>query len=289
MKVRKAVITAAGRNQRDLPLQTLIDRDGIEKPVLAILVEQAVSCSVDDVCIVVFPGDEARYAQALGPAGSQVRFIPQERPLGYGYAVWTARSFTGDEPFLHLVGDHLYVEPDRDRCAARIVRLAETESCSVSAVQATRESLLPLYGVVGGRRLPGHDRVYRIETVAEKPTPTEAEQRLLVPGIRAGHYLCFFGTHVLTPTVMDILGGKHAENPDSRLTLSAALAGLARHEQYLAVEAPGRRYDIGTRYGLTVAQLALALGGPDRSEILARIVELLADTEVTAAAVGSTR
>jgi UTP--glucose-1-phosphate uridylyltransferase len=105
--------------------------------------------------------------------------------------------------------------------------------------------------------------------VIEKPTPTEAEQRLMVPGLRAGHYLCFFGMHVLTPTVMDFLG--------PRFTLSAALAELARREQYLALERANRRYDIGVRYGLLTAQLALALSGRDRDQVLSQLVELLAN------------
>ena len=75
----------------------------------------------------------------------------------------------------------------------------------VSAVQASRETLLPYYGAVGGRRLAGRQDLYLVEDVMEKPTPTEAEQHLLVPGLRAGHYLCFFGIHVLTPAVMAVL------------------------------------------------------------------------------------
>ena len=132
--------------------------------------------------------------------------------------------------------------------------------------------------------MPGTDRLYRVDTVAEKPTPTEAEQRLVIPGMRAGHYLCFFGMHVLTPSVLEILGRLHEAAPDRSLTLSAALAQLARTEQYLALEAPGRRYDIGSRYGLFVAQMALALNGRDRSEVLARMLELLADREASLAA-----
>ena len=93
-----------------------------------------------------------------------------------------------------------------------------------------------------------------------------------MPGLRAGYYLCFFGMHVLTPRVMDALA--------SGSTLSAAMAQLARHEQYLALEDNGRRYDLGQLYGVLVAQLALALNGPDRAQVLAQIVELLADREM---------
>jgi UTP--glucose-1-phosphate uridylyltransferase len=151
----------------------------------------------------------------------------------------------------------------------------------VSAVQATRESLLPYYGVVGGRRVAGRPDLYQVETVIEKPTPTEAEQRLIVPGLRAGHYLCFFGMHVLTPTVFDLLA-QQIESTGQRggVTLSAALAELASREQYLALEITDWRYDVGVKYGLLTAQLALALNGQDRVEVLAKLLELLALREL---------
>ena len=273
MRVRKAVITAAGRNQRALPLQTLVDRDGAEKPLLSILAEQALAANVEEICVVVWPGDEARYAEAAGKLAPSLRFVQQPEPRGYGHAIWCARKFTGGDPFLHIVGDHLYVSSAAAGSAQRLVELAEAESCSVSGVQPTRESLLPRFGAVAGRRVSGRSDLYRVETVLEKPTPTEAEQRLLVSGMRAGYYLCFFGMHVLTPRVMDLLDS-------GARTLSAALAELARHEQYLALEDDGRRYDLGQRYGVLVAQLALALHGPDRTQVLAQILELMADREV---------
>ena len=278
MRVRKAVITAAGANQRALPLQTLI-QDGAEKSVLSILIEQALTANVGEVCVVVWPGDETRYAQAAGNLAGAVRFVPQERPAGYGHAIYSAREFVADEPFLHLVGDHLYLSA-ATLGVQRLVELAESESCSASGVQPTRESLLPRYGAVAGRRMPGRQGVYRVETVIEKPTPTEAEQRLMVSGIRAGYYLCFFGIHVLTPTVMDLLGRMLDAAPNGPVTLSAALAELARREQYLALEDAGKRYDLGARYGLLIAQLALALTGRERDEVLSRLLELLAEREM---------
>ena len=283
MRIKKAVITAAGENQRTLPLQTVIDRDGREKSVLGILIEQALTANVEQICVVVWPGDESRYAQVAGTHGDAVRFVAQPQPLGYGHAVYCAREFVGRDAFLHMVGDHLYVSTEKS-CAHKLVEMAEAEECSVSGVQPTRESLLARFGAVAGRRVAGRPGVYRVETVIEKPTPTEAEQRLMVPGIRAGYYLCFFGIHVFTPTVMDLLGRMLEGGP---VTLSAALAELARHEQYLAVEDAGRRYDIGARYGLLTAQLALALNGQDRNQVLAQLLELLADREMAAA--GSAR
>lgn len=151
--------------------------------------------------------------------------------------------------------------------------VAEAEECSVSAVQATREHMLPYFGAVGGKRLPGHAGLYEVETVLEKPTPTLAEQELIVPGLRAGHYLCFFGMHALPPTVFELLAELGEAGAKQ---LSPALAELAKRERYLALEMTGRRYNLGLTYGLLVAQLALGLAGEDRAEILAQMVELLA-------------
>jgi len=116
-----------------------------------------------------------------------------------------------------------------------------------------------------------------VETVLEKPTPTEAEQSLIVPGLRAGHYLCFFGIHVFTPAVLDLLGEMiEGAPPGATVQLSPALARLAGRERYLALQVEGRRYNIGVKYGLLLAQLALALGGVEREYVLAQLLELLA-------------
>lgn len=286
MNVTKAVITAAGRKQRTLPLQTLIDRDGQEKSVLRILLEEVVAAGIDEICVVVRPGDEPAYAQVAGQHGGRLHFTHQTEPRGHGHAIYCAHQFVGRDPFLHLVGDHLYVSQTAQGCAQQLVAVAAAEACTVSAVQPTRESLLPYYGAVGGRRLSGRQGLYEVDAVVEKPTPTEAEQHLLAPGLRAGHYLCFFGMHVLTPTVMEILAGLvtaagEDAAPASGITLSAALAELAAREKYLALELPGARYDVGVKYGLLTAQMALALSGQDREDVLARLLELLAQREAS--------
>jgi UTP--glucose-1-phosphate uridylyltransferase len=273
VKLRRAVITAAGRDGQQLPLQRLIDRDGIPKTALQIVVEEAVAAGTDEIAIVVRPGDEAAFRAAAGGSASRLELLPQVEPLGYGNAIQVTRAFVGDEPFLHFVGDHLYVSDAAARCAQQLVAVAEAEDCSVSAVQATRESMLPFYGTVGGRRVPEARGLYEVETVVEKPTPTRAEQDLIVPGLRAGHYLCFFGMHVLTPAIFDLLAALGAAG---QRQLSPALAQLAARERYLAYEVHGRRFNLGETYGLLVAQLALGLAGHDRTEILAQIVELLA-------------
>ena len=277
MNLRKAVITAAGRQQRTLPLQTLVDRDGQTKSALTIIIEEILQAGIEEIGVVICPGDQKPFATAAGEHARRLQFIEQPTPLGYGHAVQCAHGFTGNEPFLLLVGDHLYVATGPKPCAKQLVEIATTEACMVSAVQATHESKLPYYGAVGARRLQGRASLYQVDQVIEKPTPTVAEQKLIIPGLRAGHYLCYFGMHVLTASVMDSLDeAVHQAAGAGGVQLSAALARAAASERYLAAELQGRRYDIGVKYGLLTAQLAISLSGPDRDEVLTQLIELLA-------------
>lgn len=280
MQIKKAVITAAARDQRTLALQTLFNQEGEERSVLSLVVRAALEAKIEDICIVVWPGDEEPYRKLLKDEAARLTFVPQTEPRGYGHAVYCAREFVKDEPFLHCVGDHIYVGRESSGCSRWLVEAAAAEACAVSAVQVTRESLLPHYGAVGGQPVPQKPGLYRVDTVLEKPTPTEAEQRLIVPGLRGGQYLCFYGMHVLTPLVFEILSSMLEGTPGRRVSLSAALAALARREQYLAMLQRGRRYDVGVKYGLFLAQLALALDGHDRDEVLTQITNVLAAREM---------
>jgi UTP--glucose-1-phosphate uridylyltransferase len=274
MTIRKAVITAAGRSDRGLPLQTIVNRDGVEQRALGLLVNEAARAGAEEVAVVVSPGDEDAYRRAAGDSGVRLQFLVQHEPLGYGHAVLQARAFAGNDPVLHLVGDHLYRSVGDAGVARQVVEVAVAERCAVSAVQPTRETQLRLYGAVAARRVPKRNDLYEIQSVVEKPSPSEAELSLLVPGLRAGFYLCFFGIHVLTPQVFDLLVER--AKPGEPLGLSPALAELARRERYLALEVSGYRYNIGEKYGLLTAQLALALDGVDREFVLSQIVDLLA-------------
>lgn len=277
MRIHKAVITAAAPDQHRLPLQSLVDRDGKEKTALQLIVDEVVNAGVQQVCVIICPGDNQAYRRAAGNHVDRLVFIEQQQPRGYGDALYRAREFTGGEPFLHLVGDHLYLSGNDRCCARQLIDVASAESCAVSAVQATRENKLPYFGSIGGTRVPRRNDLYKITRVLEKPTPTQAEQDLVVAGLRSGYYLCFFGMHVLTPAVMETLGRLLTDtNTDPPVQLAAALATLAQQERYLALEVNGTRYNIGVKYGLLIAQLALSLTGKDRDHILTELVELLA-------------
>lgn len=307
MQVRKAVITAAGR-ARQYPawsaaqqaMLPLVDRDGLTKPVIQIIAEEALDSGIEEICVVTAPGDEQVYLshfrgleQNLEEAGEaswmreqrrrladlerRLRFAVQDEPRGYGHAVWCAKEFCGSDPFLLLVSDHLYISGEDRRCARQVIDLAVQEGCAVAAVQATREHLIHQYGTVAGRRVSGAANVFQIERVIEKPTPSAAEQELHVPGLRVGHYLCFFGMHVLTAGIFDLLDeqmGRHRRG-EGDVQLSPALEELARRERYLAIQTNGRRYNIGVKFGWLEAQIALAMAGADRDEVMTGLMELL--------------
>jgi UTP--glucose-1-phosphate uridylyltransferase len=275
MQVKKALITAAGPDQRNLALQTLVDRDGIRKTVLEILISEARQAGIEEIGIVVQPADIDAYSNMVNN-DSQIHFIAQDKARGYGYAVLCGADFIGNDYFLHLVGDHLYVNRSTKACAKHLLEIAVQNKCSVSAVTSTRENLIPNYGTVGAKRIHPTNDLFMIDKVIEKPTPTLAEQKLIVPGLRAGHYLCFLGMHVLSPTIMNILKQKSELSENEKFGLSEALDELANKEQYMALEKNDLRFDIGSRYGLLKAQLALGLSGIDRDLIQSELLEFFA-------------
>ncbi len=278
-----AVITAAAPNQRHLLHQTLAKADAhletIAQFALDLVMPEGREPLVDRVAIIIPAGDSDRFHHLVEKSRDSITLIEQTEPFGYLQALYQARHFIGKAPFLHLVGDHFYMANDGPSwtLAASMIETFARESCSVSAVQPTRESLLPYFGAVGGSPRPGTNSqpLYLVDTVIEKPTPTEAEQKLIVPGLRAGHYLCFFGLHIFTPSLMQLLEENFSAATPPR-SLSAALQLLAQRERLLATILPGTRFDLGARYGILQAQLALALKGPDREEVLSLILELLA-------------
>jgi UTP--glucose-1-phosphate uridylyltransferase len=313
VQITRAVITAAGRGARQYPasdtvqkaMLPLVDRDGLTKPVLQIIAEEAIESGIEEICIVSAPGDEAVYrahfrnyaehlrsafkgvawgeeqARRLVDLEQRLRFAVQPEPIGYGHAVWCARGFAAGGPVLLLLGDHLYISREPRRCARQLLDLAAAEECAVSAVQATREHLIHQYGTLTGKRHRERPDVYTIDEVIEKPNPTLAELRLQVPGLRAGHYLCYFGMHVLTPSVFDLLDDlvRRDAREHCQIQLTTALDALARRETYLALETRGTRHNLGVKFGFVEAQIALALAGVDRERMLAGLLESIVKIE----------
>ena len=275
MTPTKAVVTAASPTEHHLPLQTMVDSEGIAKTALEIILDDLFAAGLEAAAIIIFPGTREPYLKAAGPHAERLTLIEQSEPRGYGHAVWSAREFTGSDPFVLLVGDHLYLSHEESSCVAQLLEVAALHDGCLSAVNPTHESQLHLYGTVGATRVPGSPSIYEVHTTVEKPTPTLAEQELIIPGLRAGRYLCFFGMHALTPAVMEHLDRQISGLAEGELLgLTPTLAHLARSEKYVAAELAGQRFNIGARYGLLRAQLSLALAGPHRDEVLTDIIYL---------------
>ncbi len=256
----------------------MVDREGRTRKVLGLLMDEVVSAGIESIALIIRPGDEPLYKEAADAARADVTFIEQNEPKGYGHAVLCAARTVGDQPFLLMVSDHVHVS-DRagETCAQQLVAVAEQEDCIVSAVQATHESRLCHFGAIGGTLFEGRERLYQVQRVLEKPSPTEAEQSLMIPGLRHGYYMCFHGMHILTPLVLELLHERELALKDGEtMDLSSSLNTAARRARYLACAIHGRRYDLDHRHGVLMAQLAVALDGSYRDELLAGLVELLA-------------
>ncbi|MFW6060613.1 MAG: UTP--glucose-1-phosphate uridylyltransferase [Phycisphaeraceae bacterium] len=314
-KVRKAVITAAGRGTRQYPASSavqkemfpLVDRDGLAKPVIQIIGEEAIAAGVEEICIVTQPGEARQYrdyfrrmtdetlgafdgkpwaheaSEKLEEFGRRLTFVSQDSPEGYGHAVYQARAFVGDEPFLLLLGDHIYISATEAYCAAQLIRKYGESGCeAMTALQATPSQRLHLFGTVKGRALDAADGVYHIERIVEKPSEAYAAEHLRTPGLAPGTYLCHFGMHVFPPAIFEALGHhiEHDIREKGEIQLTSAqefMRAKLLTDGYAGCTIEGQRFDTGIPYGLMESQLALALAGKHRSEITEAIARLLAE------------
>ena len=311
-KVRKAVITAAGKGTRQYPASTavqkemfpMVDRDGLTKPVIQIIGEEAIDSGIEEICIITQPGEEAQYrdyfkrldddmvkafrgkdwaileSEKLGAFGDRLHFAEQHSPEGFGHAVYQAKRFVGDEPFLLLLGDHVYISDVKDRCARQLIRVYEQYMCdAVTGVQPTVERQLHLFGTIRGGPIEPAKGIYKAELIIEKPTIDQAREQLVTPGLPAGNYLAHFGMHVFSPRIFDSLEYliKNNLREKGEIQLTAAQEHLRQQtEKYWAVVTQGQRYDTGIPYGLMETQLALSLNGVHRTEICEAIARILA-------------
>jgi len=304
--VTKAVITAAGLGTRHYPatnsvqkeLFPLVDRDGITKPVIQIIAEEALAAGIEEICIVTRPAVVSQFQahfQSLSPARraaladkqwavaqsqklarmkAAITYVYQETPAGFGHAVYQARQFVGDEPFLLMLGDHVYVSNQQRNCARQLLEVFEKHQVTVSAVQRTPESKLHLFGTVAGRQIADAPPTYEALQLHEKPSVEYARCHLRTPGLADGEYLCFFGMHVFEPQIFDCLADlmRNQAQEQGEIQLTSAQELLRTRQRYLVCEIEGQRYDIGVPEGLVEAQMGLALAGVLRD----RIVEQLA-------------
>lgn len=276
-KVRKAVIPAAGFGTRLFPaakackkeLFPIIDRDGVAKPVILLLVEEALSVGIEEVVIIVqecdldyfraffneqvtienynkLPRHFQEYARRIVEIGRHVSFATQTTQEGFGHAVYCAREKVGNEPFLLMLGDHLYRSYTDRSCAQQLIDGFNQHGTSIIGLRRTPEPHLANFGTAAGIWLE-ENRLVSITEFAEKPTVDYARGHLRVPGLPEDEYLTFFGQYIIKPQVFDYLEEHIQNNVRERgeFQLTSALDRLRQEDGFLGLMMEGQRYDIG--------------------------------------------
>ena len=291
--IRKAVIPAAGLGTRLYPATRALKKehfpivgpDGVAKPVIQHLIEEALSAGVEEVCLIVRAGDEevfrsyfadplsadldgrlSRLPQAveqterLREIAGRLRFAIQEAQEGFGHAVFCAQGFVGADPFLLLLGDHLYRSATPRTCARQVVDAFEHTGCSILAAQRVPENAIYAIGVMAGAQDPHVARLYHLHAIAEKPAADYAWEHLRTPGLPDGWYLGIYGQYALSAAVFDHLRFliTHDQRERGEIQLTSALKRMLDHEPLWAYEVDGHSFDMGrpAEYARTVAAYA---------------------------------
>ena len=276
-KVRKAVIPAAGFGTRLFPaakatkkeLFPIIDRDGIAKPAILLIVEEAISAGADEVIIIVQEHDlEAfqsffnvqvtienynklsldfqEYARRILEIGRHVSFVIQETQEGFGHAIYCAREAVGNEPFLLMLGDHLYRSDSSKSCAQQLLEVYDRYGISVLGLRRTPEDQIANFGTATGVWAEDN-RILNITEFAEKPTADYAQNNLRVPGFPDDEYLTVFGQYVIKPQIFDYLEEHVVNNVRERgeFQLTSTLDRLRQEDGFVGLIVDGQRFDIG--------------------------------------------
>ena len=278
-RVRKAVITAAGFGTRLYPATKVIKKelfpivtaDGIAKPILLVIVEEALKSGIEEICLVVQQGEREvfegflstpespmhhdklpihlrEYSGYLREIGERVSFVEQESQEGFGHAVFAAREWVGEEPFLLMLGDHLYTSNDDVPCARQLLDVYDQHQTSVVGVMRTEASLIDQFGAVGGRWIDdAKQRLLTVDQFVEKPTVEFARSHLQINDCSENEFLTLFGQYVLSSKVFELLGEAIAGNQreQGEFQLTSTLDRLRQEDGFLGYETRGRRFDVG--------------------------------------------
>jgi UTP--glucose-1-phosphate uridylyltransferase len=273
MKIRKAVIPAAGLGTRFLPATKAIPKEMIpivDIPMIQHIVEEAVRAGIEDVVLVTARHKEAienhfdynyEVEDTLDKKGKQdladisravgklcnLISIRQKTPMGLGHAVLCAAPIIGNEPFAVLLGDDLI--DSEIPCTRQLIDLYHEHNASVVGVMQVEKDEVSKYGIVGGKMLT--DRLMHVSHLVEKPSPSQSPSQFAIPG-----------RYVLTPAIFDCLRNTKT-GKGGEIQLTDALQLLAEREKLLAYQFEGTRYDTGDRLGFIDATLAFALKRPD--------------------------
>ncbi len=276
-KVRKAVIPAAGFGTRLFPaskatkkeLFPIIDRDGVAKPAILLIVEEAINAGIEEVIIIVqendlkdfesffndqitienfnkLPAHFQDYSRRILEMGRRVKFKIQTNQDGFGHAIYCIRDMIGNEPFLLMLGDHIYRSKEERSCARQLMDAFQKHGTSVVGVRRTPEQLIGSFGTVTGSWLD-NEELLNVTEFAEKPTLDYANSNLHIPGYPSDEYLTVFGQYIIKPEIFHHLGKNIANNFRERgeFQLTSALDMLRQADGFQGLVMNGERFDIG--------------------------------------------
>jgi UTP--glucose-1-phosphate uridylyltransferase len=278
MKVRKAVILAAGMGTRMLPASKVIPKEMlpvVDTPAIQVVVEEAIASGIEEVIIVTSPGKTLVLEQfepamelehnlevrgkidllaMLRKSNHPVKITPavQVEPLGLGHAVLQSRTAVGAEPFVVMLPDDIFDCPRP--CLRQLLDAAEGNNAPVVALLKVARSEISKYGIVDAKA--AGERLFELHGMVEKPAPEKAPSDFAI-----------MGRYVLTPEIFDLLAeGKPGAGGEIQLT--DALMALAQRQRIFGYEFEGIRYDLGDRVGFIAAQVGFGLKRPDLAERL---------------------
>ncbi|WP_017815609.1 MULTISPECIES: UTP--glucose-1-phosphate uridylyltransferase GalU [Paenibacillus] len=280
MKIRKAIIPAAGLGTRFLPATKAMPKEMlpiVDKPTIQYIIEEAVASGIEDIIIVTGKGKRAiedhfdysveleqnleekekwKLLDAVRESSemADIHYIRQKEPKGLGHAIWCARKFIGDEPFAVLLGDDI-VESDVP-CLKQMMDVYEQHESSVVGVKEVPWEHVSRYGLVAGDQMPGDEsgRLYKATGLVEKPKREDAPSNLAI-----------MGRYILTPEIFDILGKQDA-GAGGEIQLTDAISKLGEQQDILAYQFEGLRHDVGEKSGFIQTTIHYALKHPELRE-----------------------
>ncbi|WML47797.1 UTP--glucose-1-phosphate uridylyltransferase GalU [Neobacillus sp. PS3-34] len=279
MKVRKAIIPAAGLGTRFLPATKAMPKEMlpiVDKPTIQYIVEEAVESGIEDIIIVTGKGKRSiedhfdnsfELEQNLLEKGKlrlldevqkssklvDIHYIRQKEPKGLGHAIWCARKFIGNEPFAVLLGDDI-VKAEKP-CLKQMIEQYERYNASILGVQTVADSEVSRYGIVEGNRIG--NRFYSVNSLVEKPKTDDAPSNLAI-----------LGRYILNPRIFDILSTLEP-GAGGEIQLTDAIAALNMFEAVYAYDFEGVRYDVGEKMGFIQTTIEFALKRKDlRNDLL---------------------
>ncbi|RYI29594.1 UTP--glucose-1-phosphate uridylyltransferase GalU [Bacillus infantis] len=284
MKIKKAIIPAAGLGTRFLPATKALPKEMlpiVDKPAIQYIVEEAVLSGIEDIIIISgrskrsiedhfdksYELEETLYKKNKQSLLKEVQkisqlanihYIRQKEPKGLGDAIYCARSFVNNEPFAVLLGDDIV--KSRIPCLRQLIEVFDLHHCSVAGVQQVAEEDVSKYGIIKPINRNLEQDVFNIEALVEKPKKELAPSRLAI-----------MGRYILTPGIFSILKDL-PPGSGGEIQLTDALNILNKSETVLACGFQGQRYDIGTKAGFIRATIDFAL---EREDLKAEISSYL--------------